>query len=79
MSFYITQRGYKRINKVTQFIVAYTVIAITMYLIDGVGISGRDYTTKFYFDNYIGTEKLKIIASILWLPLIIVFLFRGGR
>lgn len=50
-----------------------------MYLIDGVSVSARDEGTKFYFDNYVGTEKLKIIASILWLPLIIVFLFRGGR
>lgn len=62
-----------------EFIVIYLVMAIVIYLIDGVGVSARDEGTKFYFDNYVGTEKLKIIASILWLPLIIVFLFRGGR
>ena len=63
----------------TQFISVYAVIAVAMYLIDGVSMSARDEGTKFYFDNYIGIEKLKIIASILWLPLIVVFLFRGGR
>ena len=62
-----------------EFIVIYLVMAIVIYLIDGVSVSYRDEGTKFYFDNYVGTEKLKIIASILWLPLIIVFLFRGGR
>ena len=62
-----------------EFIVIYLVMAIVIYLIDGVSVSARDEGTKFYFDNYVGTEKLKIIASILWLPLIIVFLFRGGR
>ena len=75
MSFYITQREYKMI----EFTITYLLIAVAMYLIDGVGVSDRDEGTKFYFDNYVGTEKLKIIASILWLPLIIVFLFRGGR
>ena len=62
-----------------EFIVIYLVMAIVIYLIDGVSVSARDEGTKFYFDNYVGTEKLKITASILWLPLIIVFLFRGGR
>ena len=75
MSFYITQKGYK----IIAFTITYLLIAITMYIIDGVSISGGNPAAKFYFDNYIGTEKLKIIASILWLPLIIVFLFRGGR
>jgi len=75
MNFYITQKGYKMI----EFTITYLLMAIVIYLIDGVSISARDEGTKFYFDNYVGTEKLKIIVSILWLPLIIVFLFRGGR
>jgi len=62
-----------------EFTITYLLMAIVIYLIDGVSISARDEGTKFYFDNYVGTEKLKIIVSILWLPLIIVFLFRGGR
>ena len=61
------------------FTSTYLLIAIVMYIAGGVSISGGNAGTKFYFDNYVGTEKLKIIASILWLPLIIVFLFRGGR
>ena len=75
MSFYITQKGFKLI----EFTITYLLIAIAMHITGGVSISGGNAGTKFYFDNYVGTEKLKIIASILWLPLIIVFLFRGGR